>query len=130
MHNALAQVAKGRPTMVAAALCQAFLRTDQQAARQTWRQVTDRLRSRWPKLAGPMDDGEHHLLGYLAFRAQHRVKLHSGNPLERLDKEVKRRADVVGTLPNEASITGLSASFCSSRTTTGTSSIAACSSSL
>ena len=69
--------------------------------------MTDRLRSRWPKLAGPMDDGEHHSLGYLAFRAQHRVKLHSGNPLERLDKEVEGRADVIATLPSEASITGL-----------------------
>ena len=118
MRNALAHAAKGPHIVVATALCQALLRADQQAARQTWRQVTDRLRSRWPKLAGPMDDGEHHSLGYLAFRAQHRVKLHSGNPLERLDKEVERRADVVGTLPNEASITGLSASFCSSRTTT------------
>ncbi len=107
MRNALAHVAKGQHTMVAAALRQAFLQTDQQAARQTWRQVADQLRSRWPKLAGPMDDSEHDLLAYLAFPAQHRTKLHPTNPLERLNKEVKRRADVVGTLPNEASITRL-----------------------
>jgi transposase-like protein len=54
-----------------------------------------------------MDDSAHDVLAYLAFPAQHRTKLHSTNPLERLDKEVKRRADVVGIFPNEASITRL-----------------------
>ena len=47
------------------------------------------------------------MLAYIAFPAQHRTKLHSTNPLERLNKEVKRRADVVGIFPNEASITRL-----------------------
>ena len=104
MRNALAHVAKGQHTMVAAALRQAFLQADQPAARQTWRQVADQLRPRWPKLAGLMDDSEHDVLAYMAFPAQHRTKLHSTNPLERLNKEVKRRADVVGIFPNEASI--------------------------
>ena len=90
--------------MVAAALRQAFLQPDQPAARQTWRQVADQLRPRWPKLAALMDDSEHDVLAYMAFPAQHRTKLHSTNPLERLNKEVKRRADVVGIFPNEASI--------------------------
>jgi transposase-like protein len=56
------------------------------------------------KLAALMDESEHDVLAYLAFPAQHRTKLHSTNPLERLNKEVKRRADVVGIFPNEASI--------------------------
>ena len=107
MRNALAHVAKGQHAMVAAALRQAFLQADQQAARQTWRQVADQLRPRWPKLANLMDESEHDVLAYLAFPAQHRTKLHSTNPLERLNKEVKRRADVVGIFPNEASITRL-----------------------
>ncbi len=107
MRNALAHVAKGQHAMVAAALRQAFLQADQQAARQTWRQVADQLRPRWPKLATLMDESEHDVLAYLAFPAQHRTKLHSTNPLERLNKEVKRRADVVGIFPNEASITRL-----------------------
>ena len=107
MRNALAYVPKGQHTMVAAALRQAFLQADVDAARHTWRQVADQLRPRWPKLAALMDDSEHDVLAYLAFPAQHRTKLHSTNPLERLNKEVKRRADVVGIFPNEAAIVRL-----------------------
>ena len=92
--------------MVAAAIRQAFLQADAEAAHQTWRHVADQLRPRWPKLAALMDDSEHDVLAYMAFPTQHRTKLHSTNPLERL-KEVKRRADVVGIFPNEASITRL-----------------------
>ncbi len=92
---------------VAAALRQAFLQADHDAASQTWRQVADQLRARWPKLAALMDESEHDVLAYLAFPAQHRTKLHSTNPLERLNKEVKRRADVVGIFPDERSIVRL-----------------------
>ena len=98
---------KGQQTMVAAALRQAFLQPDPESARQTWRHVADQLRPRWPKLAALMDESESDVLAYMAFPAQHRAKLHSTNPLERLNKEVKRRADVVGIFPNEAAIVRL-----------------------
>lgn len=104
MRNALAHVGKAQQSMAAAALRQAFLQPDQAAARQTWRSVADSLRTRWPKLGTLMDDSEDDVLAYLAFPAPHRTKLHSTNPLERLNKEVKRRADVVGIFPSEASI--------------------------
>jgi transposase-like protein len=107
MRSALAHVGKGQQAMVAAALRQAFLQADQAGAHQVWRQVADQLRPRWPKLAALMDESEHDVLAYTGFPAQHRVKLHSTNPLERLNKEVKRRADVVGIFPCEASITRL-----------------------
>jgi transposase-like protein len=94
----------GQHTMVAAALRQAFLQPDQEAARQAWRQLADQLRPRWPKLSGLMDASEHDILAYMAFPVQHRAKLPSTNPLERLNKEVKRRADVVGIFPGEASV--------------------------
>ena len=90
MRNALAHVPKGQHTMVAAAIRQAFLQTDAGAAHQTWRHVADQLRGRWPKLAALMDDCEHDVLACMTFPAQHRAKLHSTNPLERLNKEVKR----------------------------------------
>ncbi len=54
-----------------------------------------------------MEEAGHDVLAYMSFPAQHRTKLHSTNPIERLNKEVKRRADVVGIFPNMASITRL-----------------------
>lgn len=104
MRNALAHVQRGQHTVVAAAIRQAFNQPDREQAGQTWRRVADQLRSRWPKLAGLMDETEHDVLAYMAFPRQHRTKLHSTNPIERLNKEVKRRADVVGIFPNEGSI--------------------------
>ena len=84
-----------------------FLQPDHAAATQTWRQVADQLRARWPKLGICMDEAEQDVLAYISFPEQHRSKLHSTNPLERLNKEVKRRADVVGIFPKEDSTTRL-----------------------
>lgn len=107
MRTALAHLPKSHQSRVAAALRQAFLQPDQAAARQTWRQVADRRRARWPKLAALRDESEHDVLADMAFPARHRTKLPSTNPLERLNKEVERRADVVGIFPNQASIVRL-----------------------
>ncbi len=104
MRNALAHVSKGQHTVVAAAIRQAFDQPDRQHAGETWRHVANQIRSRWPKLAQLMDESEHDVLAYMAFPRQHRTKLHSTNPIERLNKEVKRRADVVGIFPNEPAI--------------------------
>lgn len=104
MRNALAHVPKGQHTVVSAAIRQAFNQPDQKSAVEVWRHVADQLRPRWPKLAAMMDESEADVLAYMAFPAQHRTKLHSTNPIERLNKEVKRRADVVGIFPNEESI--------------------------
>ena len=60
---------------------------------QVWRHVADQLRPRFEKLGRLMDEAEHDVLAYMTFAAQHRTKLHSTDPLERLNKEVKRRAD-------------------------------------
>ena len=104
MRNALAYVPKGQHSMASASLRQAFLQEDAEKAHQVWRAASDGMRQRWPKLGVFMDDSEHDVLAYMGFPEQHRAKLHSTNPLERLNKEVKRRADVVGIFPSEQSI--------------------------
>jgi putative transposase len=107
MRNALAYVPKGQQTMVAAALRQAFLQEDAANAHRVWRAAADQMRQRWPRLGTLMDESEHDVLAHMAFPVQHRTKLHSTNPLERLNKGVKRRADVVGIFPSEPSIVRL-----------------------
>jgi putative transposase len=104
MRNALAYVPKSQQNMAAAALRQAFIQTDRAQASQVLRHVADQLREKWPKLAAFIDESETDVLSYLDFPEQHRSKLHSTNPLERVNKEVKRRADVVGIFPNDAAI--------------------------
>ena len=104
MRNALSYVPKGQQSMVSAALRQAFIQPDRVSASQTLRHVADQLRGKWPKLGAFIDDSETDVLAHMDFPAQHRTKIHSTNPLERLNKEVKRRADVVGIFPNEGSI--------------------------
>jgi transposase-like protein len=74
------------------------------AQRRSGDRSPTQLRTRWPKLGACMDEAETDVLAYTGFPTQHRTKLHSTNPLERLNKEVKRRADVVGIFPNEDSI--------------------------
>jgi len=104
MRNALAYVPKGQHSMVAAAIRTVFAHDTAQAAAEAWRHVADQLRPRFAKLAALMDQAETDVLAFMAFPRQHWPKLHSTNPLERLNKEVKRRADVVGIFPNQASI--------------------------
>ena len=103
-RNALAYVPKAHQTMVAAGLRQAFQQPDQAAARAGLSHFADQLHNRWPKLKVFVDESLDDVLAYMSFPAQHRTKLHSTNPLERLNKEIKRRADVVGIFPNEDSI--------------------------
>jgi putative transposase len=103
-RNALAYVPRAQQTMVAAGLRQAFQQPDQESARTSLRHVAEQLRERWPKLAAFIAESAEDVLAYLSFPAQHRTKLHSTNPLERLNKEIKRRADVVGIFPNTEAI--------------------------
>jgi len=107
MRNALAHVPKGQRAMVAAMIRTAFAQDEASAARQQWRHVADSLRQRFPKLAALMDQAEAEVLAFMTFPKDHRAKIHSTNPLERLNGEVKRRTDVVGIFPNEAAITRL-----------------------
>jgi putative transposase len=107
MRNALAYAGKTQRRIVSAWVGTAFAQDDAAAARKQWREVADQARPRVPKLAALMDDAEADVLAYMGFPAQHRVKLHSTNPLERLNGEIKRRSEVVGIFPNEAAVTRL-----------------------
>jgi len=107
MRNALAHVGSKQRAMVAAAIRTAFTQETQDAARAEWRAVADRLRERFEKLGQLMDDAEDDVLAHLAFPKEHWPQLHSTNPLERLNGEIKRRTDVVAIFPNEGAIVRL-----------------------
>ena len=104
MRNALAHAGKTQRRVVSAFVGTAFAQDDEAAAKAQWRQVADQLRPRVAKLASFMDAAETDVLAYMAFPKEHRTKLHSNNPIERLNGEIKRRTEVVGIFPNEAAI--------------------------
>ena len=104
MRNALAHVTKGQRLMAAAAKRTAFVQDGHQAAINQWRQVADSPRERFPNLARLMDDAEQDVLAFMTFPRDRWSKIHSTNALERLNKEIKRRTNVVGIFPNEAAI--------------------------
>ena len=104
MRNLLAHAGKSGRRVVAAFVATAFAQED---AQTQWRQVADQLRPKAPKLANLMDQAEPDVLAYMTFPKEHRTTLHSTNPIERLNGEIKRRTNVVGIFPNEAAITRL-----------------------
>ena len=106
-RNALAHAGRSGRRVVSAFIATAFAQETAGAAKTQWRKVADQLRQTVPKLAKLMDTAEEDVLAYMSFPSQHRTKLHSTNPLERLNGEIKRRTDVVGIFPNEDAITRL-----------------------
>ena len=104
MRNALAHApAKQRPA-VAAMLKTIFVQETLEAARQQWDHIADTLRPKLPKIAEMMDNSREDVLAYMAFPREHWPQISSTNPLERLNKEVKRRAHVVGIFPNDPAV--------------------------
>ena len=107
MRNLLAHAGRQGRRVVSAFVATAFAQEDAEAAAAQWRLVADHLRPKAPKLSTLMDEAEDDVLAYMTFPREHRQKLHSTNPIERLHAEIKRRTNVVGIFPNEDAITRL-----------------------
>jgi len=104
MRNALGMVPKKHKPIVSAALRSAFDKDDTGLARKRWSELIEAFRSRHEKLADLMIRAEEDVLAYKTFPKAHWRQIHSTNPLERLNKEIKRRTRVVGIFPNDDSI--------------------------
>ena len=104
MRNALAHAPKKQQAAVATLIRTAFAQESAAEAHAQWRRVADQLQEQLPKLADLMDAAEHDVLAYRDFPSAHQRQLHSTNPLERLNGEIKRRTRSVGIFPNEAAI--------------------------
>jgi transposase-like protein len=107
LRKALAHAGKQGRRVVSAFIGTAFAQDDAETARAQWRQVADQIRPKVAKLAALMDEAETDVLAFMSFPKDHRPKIHSTNPLERLNGEIKRRTEVVGIFPNEEAITRL-----------------------
>ena len=107
MRTVLAHAGKSGRRVASAFIATAFAQETPEAASTQWRAVADQIRPRVPKLATIMDEAEHDVLAYMSFPKEHRTKLHSNNPIERVNSEVKRRTEVVGIFPNEDAIVRL-----------------------
>ena len=107
MRNVLAQAGRQGRRVASAFIATAFAQETPEAASTQWRAVADQIRPKVPKLAAIMDEAEHDVLAYMTFPREHRTKLHSINPIERINGEIKRRTDVVGIFPNDDAIVRL-----------------------
>jgi putative transposase len=107
IRNVLAHAGKSGRRVVSAFIATAFAQETAEAANAQWRAVADQIRPKVPKLAAIMDEAEHDVLAYMTFPKEHRAKLHSINPIERINGEIKRRTDVVGIFPNDDAIVRL-----------------------
>jgi putative transposase len=104
MRNAMAHLAPKQRPAVVAMLKTIFAQEDAEAAREQWASVADALRERCPKLVELMDRSREEVLVYMSFPREHWGQIASTNPLERLNGEIKRRADVVGIFPNDRAV--------------------------
>jgi putative transposase len=126
LRNALAHAGRGQRQMVLAMINTVFAQETQEAAISQWRSVADQLREKFPKLAKLMDGSEADVLAFMGFPKAHTKQIHSTNPLERLNAEIKRRTDVVGSSPTRPRSRAWSARCSSSRATSGRCSAATC----
>jgi len=104
LRNALAHAPAKSRTAVAAMLKTIFAQDTKADAQAQWDAVADALREKNPKLGAMMDASRDDVLAYMDFPKEHWAQISSTNPLERVNKEIKRRSDVVGIFPNDEAI--------------------------
>lgn len=107
MRNLLAHVPQRDKSMIAALVRMIFAQPNRKAAGQQLAETVKAMQSRWPKAAELLAAAEDDVLAYMAFPTEHWTRIYSTNPLERLNREIKRRTEVVGVFPNEASVVRL-----------------------
>ena len=104
LRSMLGHCAKSQQPMISAAIRGIFAADDSDQARERLAEVVERLEPVAPKVAQLLLDAEDDLLGFYAFPREHWSKLRSTNPLERVNREIGRRSDVVGIFPNDAAL--------------------------
>lgn len=107
MRNVMGKVSKQAQGMVMAAVRTIFSQPDRAAADEQLLKMVEMLRKKHPTVSAMLEEAQEDILAYMTFPSDHWKKIRSTNPLERLNKEIGRRADVVGIFPNQASIVRL-----------------------
>jgi putative transposase len=110
LREALGHARREQQPMLAALLRPIFGAEDRERARELVGEALERLRKPLPKVAALLEEAEDDLLAFYSFPADHRPKLRSTNPLERVNREIGRRTDVVGIFPNDRALIRLAAS--------------------
>jgi putative transposase len=104
LRDMLGHVSRTQQPLVSGAIRGIFTATTHAEAHQRLGQVAEQLRTHAPKVARLLEDAEAELLAFYAFPAEHWPKLRSTNPLERVNREIGRRSDVVGIFPNDQAL--------------------------
>ena len=107
MRNLLAHMPQRDKSLVAALVRMVFAQPNRRVAGQQLAETVRLMETRWPKAAELLAAAEDDVLAYMAFPPEHWSRIYSTNPLERLNREIKRRTDVVGVFPDEASVVRL-----------------------
>jgi putative transposase len=106
-RNVLARVPKGHQDVVAAALRTVFVHPGPAEMSAAWDRTADMFARQFPKVKELMDAAKPDVLAFAVFPTDHWRKIWSNNPLERLNKEIKRRTNVVQIFPNDPAIVRL-----------------------
>jgi putative transposase len=112
LRDCLGHARKDQHGLLAALIRPIFNAEDLEQARDRLSEAVAHLDGRMPKVVAVLEDAEADILAFYAFPAAHWSKLRSTNPLERFNKEIGRRTDVVGIFPNDAALIRLAGMLC------------------